>query len=175
QELLYDHDIQSFAQLAGTRVPALRKILAEGGANFSQMDPGTWPRQAKMAAAAQWEKLRAYQDRLIGGREPSKVRTDPDLSGTREVFGKPVKLNDLKLIEGIGPKIEQLLKKAGITTWWELSDASVKTIQKILDDAGPRYRLADPGTWPKQARMAAKGDWKKLRAYQDDLDGGRKV
>ncbi|MDX1477964.1 MAG: helix-hairpin-helix domain-containing protein [Saprospiraceae bacterium] len=175
QELLYDREIQSFVQLAGTRVTTLRKILSEAGPNFSQIDPGTWPKQAKLAARAEWKKLRTYQDRLIGGREPSKVRTDPDVSGTKEVFGKAIKLNDFKLIEGIGPKIEQLLKKAGISTWWDLADASVKSIQEILDQAGPRYRLADPGTWPKQARLAAKGDWKKLKAYQDELDGGRKV
>ena len=80
--------------------------------------------------------------------------------------------DDLKKIEGIGPKIESLCNNIGIYTWRQLANTSVETLQKMLDDAGPRYKIANPGTWPKQAEMAANGDWEKLDEYQDFLDGG---
>jgi len=86
---------------------------------------------------------------------------------------KKWKKDDLKAIEGIGPKIEGLLQTAGIKTWKTLSETSVDKIQGILDQAGSRYKLADPGSWPKQAEMAAAGKWDDLKEYQDFLVGGK--
>ena len=77
------------------------------------------------------------------------------------------------MVEGIGPKIEGLLHDAGIMTWADLAEAPTEKVQQILDDAGPRYRMHQPTTWAKQARMAADGQWDELVAYQDHLDGGR--
>ena len=87
--------------------------------------------------------------------------------------GKKIKQDDLKLVEGIGPKIEGLLNEGGITTWAELADAPTDKVQAILDEAGPRYRMHDPATWAKQARLAADGNWEELESLQDRLDGGR--
>ena len=83
------------------------------------------------------------------------------------------KQDDLKAIEGIGPKISQLCHDAGITTWRALSETPVSRLQEILDAAGPRYKLADPGSWPRQAGLAADGKWDELQAYQDELNGGK--
>ncbi|MCB0607248.1 MAG: hypothetical protein H6562_06030 [Lewinellaceae bacterium] len=80
---------------------------------------------------------------------------------------------DLKIVEGIGPKIEKLLKDGGIKTWSDLAAAAVDRIQQILDAAGDNYRLADPGTWPKQAELAAAGKWDELAEYQEHLQGGK--
>lgn len=87
--------------------------------------------------------------------------------------GKKLKQDDLKMVEGIGPKIEGLLHDAGITTWQQLADAPVEKVQEILDNAGPRYRMHQPTTWANQAQMAANGEWERLEKYQDWLDGGR--
>ena len=84
--------------------------------------------------------------------------------------GKP---DDLKKIEGIGPKIAEHLNNGGITTFQELADAEISRLQEILDNAGPRYRIHNPGTWPKQSALAAKGQWEELKTLQDELDGGR--
>jgi predicted flap endonuclease-1-like 5' DNA nuclease len=81
--------------------------------------------------------------------------------------------DDLKKIEGIGPKIEQLLNNAGIHSFRELAETNVERIQEILDAAGDSFRLAKPNTWPKQAEMAADGRWDELKAWQDELNGGR--
>ncbi|MBV6429554.1 MAG: 50S ribosomal protein L27 [Haliscomenobacter sp.] len=87
--------------------------------------------------------------------------------------GKKVKENDLKFVEGIGPKIEELLHNAGITTWAQLGATEPATIQQILDDAGSKFAMHDPATWPKQAQLAADGQWEELEAYQEQLKGGK--
>jgi large subunit ribosomal protein L27 len=89
--------------------------------------------------------------------------------------GKKIKQDDLKIVEGIGPKIEGLLHDGGIKTWADLADAPAEKVQAILDEAGPRYNMHDPATWSKQAQMANDGQWEELEAYQDRLDGGREV
>ena len=86
---------------------------------------------------------------------------------------KAPKLDDLKIIEGVGPKIETLLKDGGINTWAELAAASVDRLKEILDAAGPRYQIHDPSTWPAQAKFAAEGKWEELQDYQEMLMGGR--
>jgi large subunit ribosomal protein L27 len=88
---------------------------------------------------------------------------------------KAPKLNDLKIVEGVGPKIEQLLNEGGINTWEELAAAEVDRLKEILDAAGPRYQIHDPSTWPAQAKFAAEGKWEELKEYQDMLIGGRDV
>lgn len=82
---------------------------------------------------------------------------------------------DLKVIEGIGPKIEQLLKEAGINTWHDLAETDLERLQGILDAAGERYRIHDPGTWSQQALLAANHKWDDLKQMQEELKGGRKV
>ena len=81
--------------------------------------------------------------------------------------------DDLKLIEGIGPKIEQILKDGGINTWAQLAATKADKIKELLTAAGSRYASHDPTTWPEQADLAAKGEMDKLKAWQDELDGGR--
>ncbi len=93
----------------------------------------------------------------------------------KAVSKKAPKLDDLKVIEGIGPKIEQLLKDGGINTWGELASADVERLKEILNAAGPRYQIHDPSTWPAQAKFAAAGEWEELKEYQDMLTGGRDV
>jgi predicted flap endonuclease-1-like 5' DNA nuclease len=58
--------ITTFAQLAATDVDRLRQILR--GAGIRIADPTTWPEQAALAAAGEWDKLKALQDQLKGGR-----------------------------------------------------------------------------------------------------------
>lgn len=86
---------------------------------------------------------------------------------------KKWKVDDLKIVEGIGPKIEELLHNAGIKTWKALSEASVDRLKEILDAAGPSYQIHDPGTWAQQAGLADQGKWDELKKWQDELDAGK--
>jgi len=81
--------------------------------------------------------------------------------------------DDLKKIEGIGPKIAGLLNDGGIHTFAQLANSKIERLKEILHAAGKRYQIHDPGTWPKQAEYAAAGEWDKLKEYQDYLDGGK--
>ncbi len=85
---------------------------------------------------------------------------------------KTPKEDDLKIIEGIGPKLESILKEAGITDWKVLAASDPDKIREILEGAGSRFKMFNPTTWPKQAQMAVDGHWDELEAYQDRLDGG---
>lgn len=81
--------------------------------------------------------------------------------------------DDLKVIEGIGPKIEEILNNNGIYTWNELAQTPAENIRVILDRAGKQYQIHDPKSWPYQADLAHKGDWKGLEDYQNHLHAGR--
>ena len=85
----------------------------------------------------------------------------------------PLQLDDLTKIEGIGPKIKQLLYDGGIKTFDRLSETDSSAIKTILEAAGPRYQMHNPSTWPEQSALAAAGKWEDLKKLQDVLDGGK--
>lgn len=101
------------------------------------------------------------------------VEPEFDTALAASIIGKKVIENDLKIIEGIGPKIEELFHNAGIKTWKALSETSVEQCQQILDDAGDRFKIHRPATWPSQAETAYHGLWKVLKWWQDDMIGGK--
>lgn len=89
------------------------------------------------------------------------------------ILGKKVRNNDLKIVEGIGVKIESLFNEAGITSWQELSITSTEKLQSILDAGGENYGIHNPSTWAKQALMAYQGKWQELKDWQANLLGGK--
>ena len=93
---------------------------------------------------------------------------------TEEVIKKGEdKEDDLKLIEGIGPKVSQILKEHGIKTFKDLSKKDPEDIKKLLESKGIRG-IVDPTTWPEQAKLAAEGKWEELKKLQKELKGGRR-
>ena len=96
-----------------------------------------------------------------------------DSDASFAVLGKKWKQDDLKIVEGIGPKIEELYHEAGIKTWKQLSETPESKSQEILDNGGERFKIHNPSTWAKQAEMCYLGQWSKLKAWQDSLDGGK--
>ena len=89
------------------------------------------------------------------------------------VLSAPVARDNLKIVEGIGPKIEELLNQGGILTFSQLADASPERLRQILVAAGPRFQIQDPGTWPRQAQLAAGGQLDELKILQNQLTAGR--
>jgi len=102
---------------------------------------------------------------------PALIHFDSGLAAT--LLGKKIKENDLKIVEGIGPKIEALLNDAGIKTWYELSQASTEKLQSVLDSGGENYAIHNPSTWAKQASLAYQGKWQELKDWQNNLLGGK--
>jgi predicted flap endonuclease-1-like 5' DNA nuclease len=80
--------------------------------------------------------------------------------------------DDLEIIEGIGPKIAEVLNQLGIKTFKQLSEMTTAQIQSILDTAGQNFRMANPETWPDQADLAARNRWTTLKALQQVLIAG---
>lgn len=104
----------------------------------------------------------------------SKKESFPfDVQEAKAALGKTVKENDLKLVEGIGPKIEGLFHNFGITTWKDLAETSVDKCQEVLDSGGKRYRIHDPASWPMQAKMAYEGHWQQLFEWQEKHRAGK--
>jgi hypothetical protein len=85
----------------------------------------------------------------------------------------PTKKDDLKIVEGIGPKIEVLFNNDGIYTFAELAATSVEKMKAILDAAGPRFQIHNPSTWANQAALARDGKWDELKKWQDALYKGK--
>jgi hypothetical protein len=85
----------------------------------------------------------------------------------------PTKKDDLKIVEGIGPKIEELFNTEGIFTFAELAATSVEKMKAILDMAGPRFQIHNPATWADQAALARDDKWDELKKWQDVLNKGK--
>ena len=81
--------------------------------------------------------------------------------------------DDLKKIEGIGPKMAEIFVNSGLDTFAKFAAAGTDKIKEILAEAGPRYAKKECSTWCEQAQMAADGKWDELKKWQDELDGGK--
>lgn len=111
--------------------------------------------------------------KLVDSPGESVADAVPDVAEGARVLGFAVKLDDLKVVEGIGPKIEGLLRDGGIRTWRELADASTPRLKEILDAAGPRYQIHNPATWPRQAEMLSTNKWAEFKQWTEELTAGR--
>ena len=187
----YLHGNARLRKLFGIKAPSFAKAVEEAAK----------PAAAKIKAAKKSTKM-AKEIAKVGLKKAKKAVTDskakvkkavkvtPSKAAkavvvkkkiTKKVTAKKVAVkkstskDNLKKIEGIGPKIEQLLNKAGIRTFKMLSTVDVKTLKTILAKAGPRYKMHNPNTWRQQAKLAATGKWEKLTDLQKELKGGVKV
>ena len=96
-----------------------------------------------------------------------------DANKARTIFGRFIKQDDLKIVEGIGPKIEGLFHNYNIKTWEALSRTSVAKCYQVLESGGEKYRVHDPASWPMQAKMCYQGKWKELYRWQEEHKHGK--
>jgi ribosomal protein L27 len=144
----------------------------------------------KAPAKAKTEKKEAAPEKAPAKAKTEKKEAAPKKAPAKEVKAEKKKAapkkaapkkaakaaakDDLKKIEGIGPKIASMLNEAGFNTFAELAAAKPEKISEILVEAGGnRYKAFDPATWPQQASLAAAGKWDELQKLQDELKGGR--
>ncbi len=126
------------------------------------------------------QRLRVIEDELLQTKNvatPLKrvvaaAATRANYEHVSKLLGRQVTENDLTIVHGIGPKTASLLHDHGIKTWADLAGMSSKDLGKILFEAGGVYKSLDPKYWPKQAVMAAKSEWRKLRVFQETLKNG---
>lgn len=116
------------------------------------------------------EKAKAEESK---GKKAGNRRDNNDKSGRQAapLKAKAKKDDNLTRIEGIGPKIAELLMDNGIKTFAKLADTEVKMMQDLLDENSLGAHKAD--TWPEQSKLAAAGKWSALQRLQDELMGGK--
>ena len=109
--------------------------------------------------------------------EPAIVETTAEVVAdapvTVEDVTEAVAADNLEIVEGIGPKIAEILATNGINTYAQLADMTPEAIKEILTAAGPNFAGKEPETWPKQAELARDGKMDELKTLQDELNGGR--
>lgn len=150
-------------------------------------------RIAEITEAISFFPGRIEKDNWVGQAQQLLQQTPPSATAAEETSATaPIELpteadaesapipslpssDDLTQIEGIGPKIEALLKGVGIRTWSDLAATDPGLLRELLDNAGDQFRIHAPYTWPLQARLAAAGRWDELREYQLELRGGKDV
>ena len=107
-------------------------------------------------AEKQAEAVKEVKELTIKTKKVAVKKTRKTVKQVKaKVQSKVATTDDLKAITGIGPKIQSLLKAAGITSYDQLAKAKVALIKEVLEAAGPRFRKYNPGDWKKQARALA--------------------
>ncbi len=107
------------------------------------------------------------------GKVKRKKKAEPAEAVPRKVKAPVKQPDNLKRVEGVGPKIAEVLRSSGITTFEKLAGMNPEQIKSVLNAAGDRFSFQDPTTWPAQADLAAKGKWDELKTWQEELKGGK--
>ncbi|MCU0346329.1 MAG: helix-hairpin-helix domain-containing protein [Saprospiraceae bacterium] len=147
-----------------------KKLNALGIFTYAQVAALDANLMDKLTTAIEFFPGRIERDDWVG---QAQRLAQPQEENKAKPKAKAAKGDDLKIVEGIGPKIELLLHGAGIHSLEDLANTSVERLKEVLNKAGDRYRIHDPSTWPSQARLAADGELGKLKEYQEFLSGGK--
>jgi chromosome segregation ATPase len=114
----------------------------------------------------------ALSGRINEAERAAQIESERRTNMARHGFvARTLDRDDLTLVEGIDPRIEQQLRTFGIDTHARLAVTPVEELRKILDHDGT-FKLANPGTWPQQAALVVRNDWAELRRWQDTLIAG---
>jgi predicted flap endonuclease-1-like 5' DNA nuclease len=149
-EALAAAGITTFAQVAATSPEDLAKAIKDQKVRLVGSTE-TWPEQALAAAGGDLTALEDLQARIKGVTEPAE--------------------DDLTLIEGIGPKSAEALKKAGLKTFAQIAKMSPEDLEKAIKDQKVRL-VGSTETWPMQAELAAAGKLSELESLQSRIKGG---
>jgi NADH-quinone oxidoreductase subunit E len=116
---------------------------------------------ADKAAGATGAPARAMREKATGSESPAG-KVDAGIAPGKEsaagkLFNAPEgQPDDLKLIVGIGPKLERSLNELGITTWAQVAKLTEAQIDVIEGELGFRGRV-QRDNWLQQAEVLARG------------------
>jgi len=148
---------------------ALSEIVIESIATSGAKKKAT-PAKAKAKPAAKKEE--AKKAAPVKAAAPKKEAA-PKAEAKKAAPKKSAKGDDLKKIEGVGPKAAEAMVNAGLDTFAKVAKAKPEAIEAILTEASSRLAHLVASTWPQQAKLAADGKWDELKKLQDELDGGK--
>lgn len=102
-----------------------------------------------------------------------KTRSAKKATPKKSTAKKAVKStgDDFTKLSGIGPSISATLNKLGISTFQKLSETDDEILRDMLAESGVRMNNNKEvmDTWNEQAALAAKGDFKALKKFQEAL------
>lgn len=172
------------------RNEALKPREADVAARMEKLEAGEADVVRRVAAVSNresamqnWEQRLLAREQELGDKESELVRKaatadvllaelDAVKGLVRRQYQTPEGADDLQAIEGIGPKIANLLRNADITTFERLSETSLGELTRLLEAGGPRFGLADPLTWAEQASLLFNGDYVGFEQLKEELIGG---
>lgn len=148
---------------------AIETLLEEIGGEVEEVEVTIYAGVSDDEAAGKsYGAVVAIATRIDAAPEPATRH-----AASAPAAGRLPRSKDLERIEGIGPKIAELLIAHDIFDLADLAQTPVERLREILGAAGRRFRLADPGSWPEQAALGAAGQWDALTALQSRLQAGR--
>jgi predicted flap endonuclease-1-like 5' DNA nuclease len=115
-------------------------------------------------------RARVAQRRTLATSRERRADSGPEASGAAVQTAENAE-DDLTVIYGIGPARAARLREAGIGTFAALSELDATQLRALMQETG--LAGADPSDWPRQASLAAGGDWEALEAYKDQLRAER--
>lgn len=151
-------------QWAQRNQAAVRRIRAMVGG----MTSGGGSTARRMRGAARRSKPLAREQLFATAQRKAETGGQGEGAPSAAAIG-----DDLKIIEGIGPRIDGVLTTAGVTTFQQLAELTSGRIATIIREAG--VSMSNPASWPEQARLAASGEWDALAEMQAHLKRGRDV
>ena len=150
-----------------TKKPTLKKVV-------STPKPVAKPVAKKTTPTAKIIVKKTTPKKIASTPKPASKPVVKKAPATRKPTITKAQMDNLKIIEGVGPAIEKILKSKGIKTLADLSKTRIGVLRNILEEAGSRFRIHKPDSWARQARLAAAGKFAELKEWQKELDGGKK-
>jgi len=125
-------------------------------------------------------KAKAEKPAAAKKAKPAKAEAKEEAPAAKKEKAAPKKAakakgDDLTVIEGVGPKISEVLTAAGLADFASVAAKSAEELKAILVAAGDQFNIAVTDTWPQQAKLAAEGKFDELKKWQDELDGGKEA
>lgn len=141
---------------------------------FSKIIRKDPPASSRVDEAAAAREAAQHHDALVEAAAAPPARVI-DVAAARAAGFNIKHDDDLTIIEGIGPKIDDLFHANGIVSFAQLARLGVPEMLEILERGGPHFQLANPGSWARQAALASENRWAELKRLQEDLIAGRAV
>jgi predicted flap endonuclease-1-like 5' DNA nuclease len=102
----------------------------------------------------------------VADEEPEAAKSEAISAPNALLSSDSSNASDFTKIHGIGPKLADLFKEAGVTSYKHLANMDINQIDKLFADNSMLYNRAVAVTWPQQAKLAEAGDWSALRKFK---------